>query len=504
MSMAGPQVLIAGAGPTGLVLALWLAKANISVRLIDRKPGPGEGSRAIVIHARTLEFYRQLGIAADLIARAFRVDRLNLRSATRRVATISFEDVGKSESPYPFVVSYPQDAHERYLIDCLHALGVKVEWNTELTAVMQNQETAHAVLRKNGAEETWIGPYLCGCDGAHSAVRHSLNIGFPGGTYDQLFYVADALAQGEWSGHELTAFIAPKSFCLVVPVREQGMFRFIGLVPEALRAKTDVSFADLRAGVELQTATRITQINWFSTYRVHHRVAEQFRQGRVFLAGDAGHVHSPAGGQGMNTGIGDAVNLAWKLAAVLRGQSAASLLDSYEPERIPFAQSLVATTDRVFEFAVGRGMINELVRTYLIPYLLPLALRFAAVRRAQFRLVSQTRITYRDCDFNAGAAGSLRGGDRLPWVEALDNFAPLRSREWLVHVYGQPSPALGDFCSRRHIALHAWPWTKKAGQVGLRKDACYLVRPDGYIGFISRAQQVDELEAYLRPLSGDE
>ena len=166
-------------------------------------------------------------------------------------------------------------------------------------------------------------------------------------------------------------------------------------------------------------------MNWFSAYRVHHRVADHFRAGRVFLPGDAGHVHSPAGGQGMNTGIGDAVNLAWKLAAVLGGRARGVLLDSYEAERIPFARSLVATTDRVFEAVVGRGLFARLVRTVFAPCVLPLALRFAAVRRAQFRLVSQTRIAYRESPLSDGSAGEVHAGDRLPWVEGTDNFAPL-------------------------------------------------------------------------------
>src|ERR671939_35596 len=201
-----------------------------------------------------------------------------------------------------------------------------------------------------------------------------MGVGFPGGTYDQLFYVADAEAEGAWSSRDITGYIAEKTFCLAFPVREAGMFRFIGLVPEGLRGRDDVRFDDLRAEVEQVTGTRVKGVNWFSTYRVHHRVADRFRQGRVFLAGDAGQVHSPAGGQGMNTGIGDAVNLAWKLAAALGGRADPVLLDSYEAERIPFARSLVRTTDRVFEAFVGRGAFSRMVRSALLPFVLPLVL----------------------------------------------------------------------------------------------------------------------------------
>jgi 2-polyprenyl-6-methoxyphenol hydroxylase-like FAD-dependent oxidoreductase len=495
--MGEPQVLIVGAGPTGLVLALWLAKTGVPFRLIDRKAGPGEGSRALAVQARTLEFYRQLGIADDVIAGGFRLERLHLRNRSREIATIPLGNVGKGLSPYPFALSYPQDDHERFLIDRLRAAGHTVEWNTELTGLTQETSGVRAVLCKHQAEETWSGSYLCGCDGAHSAVRHGLGIGFPGGTYDQLFYVADAQAKGTWSDRDFTGYIAEKTFSLAFPVREAGMFRFVGLVPEALRGRDDIGFDDLREEVEKVTGKRIKGVNWFSTYRVHHRVADHFRQNRVFLAGDAGHVHSPAGGQGMNTGIGDAVNLAWKLAAVLAGRATASLLDSYEAERIPFARSLVATTDRVFEAAVGGSLLARMVRTIFAPFLLPLALRFAAFRRAQFRLVSQTRITYRASPLSDGQTGAVHAGDRLPWVEGTDNFAPLRSLDWQIHVYGTAPAGLHEFAASVKLPLHEWPWTRATRRAGIERDALYLVRPDGHVGFARGKPDVGELQAYL-------
>src|ERR671932_667204 len=271
-SVSQPQVLIVGAGPTGLVLALWLAKAGTPFRLIDKKSAPGEGSRAMAVQARTLEFYRQLGVADDVIAGGFRLDRLHLRNRSREVAAVPLGDVGRGLSPYPFALSYPQDDHERLLIDRLRAAGHAVEWDTELTGLTQQESGVRAVLRRPQGEETWAGPYLCGCDGAHSAVRHGLGVGFPGGTYEQLFYVADAQADGSWSDHDLTGYLAEKTFCLAFPVREAGMFRFIGLVPEALRGREDVRFDDLRGEVEGVTGTRVKGVDWFSTYRVHHRV----------------------------------------------------------------------------------------------------------------------------------------------------------------------------------------------------------------------------------------
>ena len=225
-------------------------------------------------------------------------------------------------------------------------------------------------------------------------------------------------------------------------------------------------------------------MNWFSTYHVHHRVAARFREGRAFLLGDAAHVHSPVGGQGMNTGIGDAVNLAWKLAAVLNGSAADSLLDTYEPERIGFARRLVATTDRVFTLVTAQGPIARRVRTRLVPLVAPLLFRLAAVRRFLFRTVSQIGVNYRDSPLSEGAAGSVQGGDRLPWVETApneDNFAPLTSLAWQVHVYGEPPRGVAEACAELRLPLHSSPGSRQCiGPVSMR-GRLYLVRPDGYV-----------------------
>jgi hypothetical protein len=226
-------------------------------------------------------------------------------------------------------------------------------------------------------------------------------------------------------------------------------------------------------------------------------VTDTWRVGRTFFCGDSAHRFPPHGGFGMNSGVQDAENLAWKLAAVLDGRAAPILLDSYEAERIPFARSLVRTTDRVFEAFVGRGVFSRTVRSVFLPFVLPLALRFSAARRAQFRLVSQVRIAYRESPLSDGSAGGVHAGDRLPWVEGADNFAPLRSLDWQVHVHGTATPALREFATGAAPPLREWPWTPAARDAGLSRDALYLVRPDGHVGFARRAQDIEGLRAYL-------
>jgi hypothetical protein len=233
---------------------------------------------------------------------------------------------------------------------------------------------------------------------------------------------------------------------------------------------------------------------------VHHRVASKFREGRAFLLGDAAHIHSPVGGQGMNTGIGDAVNLAWKLAAVLSAGAADSLLESYEPERIAFARRLVATTDRVFAFVTDQGPIAWRVRTRLVPLVARVLFRLDAVRRFLFRTVSQIGVNYRDSPLCEGAAGSVTGGDRLPWVETgphQDNFAPLEALDWQVHVYGEPRPGVAEACASLGLPVHTFAWMPTMERAGFMRGAVYLVRPDGYVALADASGDREQLRRYF-------
>jgi FAD binding domain len=231
-------------------------------------------------------------------------------------------------------------------------------------------------------------------------------------------------------------------------------------------------------------------------------VAAHFREGLAFLLGDAAHIHSPVGGQGMNTGIGDAVNLAWKLAAVLHGRAGGSLLDSYEPERIGFARRLVATTDRAFTGVTNPGAVARLIRLHLVPLLLAPMYSLKPVRRLMFRTVSQTAINYRSSSLSEGRAGKIHGGDRLSWVKSEatgdDNFAPLTSLSWQVHVYGDAAPEVRTACESHHLPLHVFPWGPAASRAGLGRNAVYLVRPDGYVALADDGTSAAAVLSYLK------
>ena len=514
--MPAPQVLIAGAGPTGLVLALWLARLGVSVRLIDKTAEPGTTSRAVAVQARTLEFYRQLGLADDVVGRGRVLTAANIWVRGRKVAHAPFGEMGRGLSPFPYGLIFPQDEHERMLIECLAELGVAVERRTELAGFDDHGGRIVARLKHaDGREERCETAYLAGCDGAHSAVRQGLNIGFPGGTYAHMFYVADIVGRGPAMDGELHLSLDEADFLAVFPLKGADHARLIGTVREnAVARGTALGWQDVDRDVLRRLRMDVERVNWFSTYHVHHRVAERFRRGRAFLLGDAGHIHSPVGGQGMNTGIGDAVNLAWKLAAVVQGRATPRLLDTYEPERLAFARQLVATTDRVFTFVNQNGPIARRVRVNLVPLLTGLSFRFAAVRRLMFRTASQTRINYRDSALSEGSAGPVRGGDRLPWVPppsggGPDNFSPLAALDWQVHVYGDASSGLRAACRRHGLPLHAYPWREAMANVGMQRDAAYMVRPDGYVALVQAdpASAAARLDAYvqswsLRPRDG--
>jgi 2-polyprenyl-6-methoxyphenol hydroxylase-like FAD-dependent oxidoreductase len=498
------DVLIAGAGPTGLVLALWLTKLGVPVRIIDKVAEPGTTSRALAVQARTLEFYQQIGLAQAVVDRGHQVAALNLWVKSARAARVPIGNLGVGVTPFPFPTIFPQDEHERLLIARLSELGVEVERPVELTAFKDDGTEIRATLSKAGSEETGTYAYLAGCDGARSKVREVLNTGYPGGTYDHLFYVADVEAAGPPMNGELHIALDEADFLAVFPLQDTGRARLIGSIrDDAAKDHEHLQFDDVRARAMQNLEVDVKRVNWFSTYRVHHRVANSFRTGRAFLLGDAAHIHSPVGGQGMNTGIGDAVNLAWKLAASLKEPFSAVLLDSYEPERIAFAQRLVATTDRAFTAVISPGAWARFVRTKAVPALAPALFRVPAVRRFAFRTISQIAVNYRASSLSVGVAGKVHGGDRLPWVGVgmpgadESNFAALTSLDWQIHIYGDAAADIRALSDRRKIPLHVFAWHPAMEGSGLLRGAVYLVRPDGYVALASPTPSAAAVDSYL-------
>ena len=499
--MPRTDVLIIGAGPTGLVLALWLTKLGVKVRIVDKTAEPGTTSRALAVQARTLELYRQLDLTEAVVARGHEVPAVNLWVKGEAAARLSFETIGSGLTPYPFLKIFPQDQHERLLIERLEALDVAVERRTELIHFTDEENGITARMRgPDGQEYDCEANYIGGCDGARSTVRETIGTGFPGGTYRQIFYVADVEADGPALNGELHADLDEADFLGVFPLAGRGRARLIGTVRDERADRADtLTFEDVSDRAINHLKVQVKKVNWFSTYHVHHRVTQHFRKRRAFLLGDAAHIHSPAGGQGMNTGIGDAINLAWKLAAVLAGRAGDNLLDSYEAERIGFARRLVATTDRIFSFVTAEGRIADVMRTRVAPVLLPMAVSLGPVREYIFRTVSQIMLNYRRGPLSRGAAGHVHGGDRLPWapVDGVDNFDTLATMDWQVHVYGSASVELAAWCAAHNVPLHIFGWRSEYETAGLARDALYLLRPDTYVALADGSGAPNALDRYF-------
>jgi 2-polyprenyl-6-methoxyphenol hydroxylase-like FAD-dependent oxidoreductase len=478
---------------------------QVKVRIIDKSDQPGTTSRAIVIHARSLEFYRQMGIDKPVIEKGIVFQAANLWVRGKKRGRVPFGVMGKAISPYPYALIFPQDQQEEMLTAQLSRRGVTVERNTELISFEQTTNGVTALLQTQEGQQLCDALYVAGCDGAHSTVRKLLGMDFPGGTYSELFYVADLEATGQVVNGEVNGALDDVDFLALFPMKGENRIRVVGTVRPGQRDHDSFTWKDVSQGIIKRLKINIIQVRWFSTYKVHHRVAAAFRKERAFLLGDAGHLHSPVGGQGMNTGIGDAVNLAWKISAVIRNEAPESILDTYEPERIAFARKLVSTTDTAFTFITKRSFLATQVRTRLAPLLLPVLFRFQGFRRLVFRMLSQTQINYRNSRLSIGASSRLKGGDRLPWVmltmgseAASDNYVPLTTMQWQVHCYGNLSSPFGDLFNVIQLDYHTFPWTPSMKSAGLEKDSVYLIRPDGYIGIIARQHELAAIQQYLK------
>lgn len=531
---SGTDVLIAGAGPTGLTLAAALAAHGIRPRLIDRGTGPVPESRALAIQPRTLEVLAGFGVTDRLVAAGNRTVRLAVHAPGRKVAVPLF-DLGLADTAYPYLLFLSQAETERVLADHVAAAGVAVERRTELVDLRQTGQVAVATLRhQDGREEAVPTRYVVGCDGAHSAVRRLAGIPFRGGTYPQRFVLADLEADGiePVAAH---AFLSPTGILLFFPLRRPATWRMIAMHSSGDPAPADapVTLADAQAIADRHAGgVRLHDPVWMANFRLHHRAAAAYRSGPVFLAGDAAHIHSPAGGQGMNTGIQDAVNVGWKLAHVLHSWSGNELLDTYQSERAPIGEQVLRLTDRAFRAATSTGRVAGFIRTRVVPRVLPIALGSSRGRAYAFRTVAELSIRYRRSPLAVeGPQPPRRGprpGDRLP-------DAPVRAEGGTVRVAATPVPpdavtaARGAGPARLHalvappgwhlllcgpsdtwdgvvteirdryrglLAVHLLPY---AGPLCVPGDtAQYLIRPDGHVAYRAGGTDLAGVGRYLR------
>src|SRR5258706_4861234 len=451
------DVLIVGAGPTGLMLACQLARRGLRPMLIDRHAEPARETRALGVQARSMEIYAQLGVLERALELGHKGTGANIWARGKRSARVPIGETGTGSTPYPFIFFLGQDDNERIMGERLRDWGGAVQWNTELTGVVQAPEHAIATLRQpDGTAREIKAAWVAGCDGARSAVRELNGIGFPGAPYEHVFFVADVTADGPMVPGELNVFLWQLRFHAFFPMRGANHWRIVGILPDELTGRKEVTFEDVQPYLrsEWSEGIAVQHCAWYSTYRIHHRAAARFRDRRCFLLGDAAHVHSPVGAQGMNTGLQDAYNFGWKLAPVVQGRAPASLLDSYEQERLPVAQRLLETTDRAFRIVVSDNWLARVARTHLVARVAAFVLRFAAARRFAFRTVSQIGIHYRSSALSRTLEGipedSPRAGDRFPWLHLRfetgsaveDSFRKLGDLQLHLLAFGQAAPAV--------------------------------------------------------------
>lgn len=497
------------------MLANQLGRWGVRTLIIDRHAGPSLQTRALGVQARTLEIYSKLGIVDQALERGKRGTGANMWAQGRKMARVPLGEAGSTVTPYPFILILGQDDNEKIMGDRLRDSGLSVQWNTELIALEQEASHVAVTLKLGDHTRKMTAAWVAGCDGARSSVRELNGIGFPGAPYEHIFFVADTVATGSMVPDEVNIYLWKSGFHLFFPMREMDHWRLVGILPADLRNRDDVSFEDVVPSVRKEAGAMLAfkACNWFSTYRIHHRSASRFRDRRCFLLGDAAHIHSPVGAQGMNTGLQDAYNLAWKLALVSKGQANNALLDSYEAERLPVARRLLNTTDRAFRLIVSDSRLAGLFRTQVIARVAAFAMSRERIQRFAFRVVSQTGIHYRSGPLSETLAGladaAPRAGDRFPWLRLRlqpngpveDLFQTLDDTRFNLVVIGQPPPLLGALELNDLLQIHAIP-VDPANQVELARahvpqPSFYLLRPDGHVGLCGARLEAGTVTRYV-------
>jgi 2-polyprenyl-6-methoxyphenol hydroxylase-like FAD-dependent oxidoreductase len=529
------DVLVVGAGPTGLALAAELAAFGVSVQVVDRKAHPVAESRALAIQPRTLEVLRG-SVTGRLLDRGNPAVRLQWH-AGGRTATLPLFDMDMDDTAYPFLLFLSQAETEQALVEHLSEQHVEGQWNTRFMdhTTAQDGTLLCDLVDALGRSQQVGARYLVGCDGAHSLVRERAGIAFTGGRYPQTFLLADSDAQGlepgaahVWFGAQGPLFFFP----LLRPAAWRLLTARPGHTASTVRDQP-VEAGPIDPG-EIQSlvdqATRGTvQLDtpvWSSAFQIHHRQADTYRAGSVFVAGDAAHIHSPAGAQGMNTGIQDAVNLGWKLALVCRGVATERLLDTYELERRPVGAFVLRFTDRAFTAATSSSPLIRFARTHLAPRGLTLAGRLPRARAIAFRTVSQLDVRYPDILGTAldGHRGvSLRGtfGARAPRPRPGERLPDIRVEEtghtagWFLDELTDPAfhlllcgsptawdePTVAGMASRRGALLRTHHVSTVARTIaekwGVHDNAHLLVRPDGHVAYRREDTDLSGVEALL-------
>ncbi|BBB02320.1 putative monooxygenase [Actinacidiphila reveromycinica] len=497
-------ILVVGAGPVGLAAAGELARRGVPVRIVDTLPVPTTESRAVIVHARSLEMLERVGVLDDIVASGIKSTCVEMHAGGRTLARFDLDIV---DSAHPYSVLTAQTETERVLTEHLAAYGVEVERGVSLTGLEQTASGVHATLRgPGGAQQTVAASWLVGADGARSEVRRQVGTALEGSFHGERFLMGDVHAAHDFDKRSMYTFFSPHDGPLMVFPMKGDRMRLIAQIPTA---STDAAsqewlqrIADERAAGRL----RILDSLWLTCFEVHHAQVPRYRFGRVFLAGDAAHVHSPAGGQGMNTGLQDAFNLGWKLAAAHQGTASPTLLDSYHAERHPVAARVIEFSTRLTQASTLANPVAQKLRNAVLHTVTGIG----PARRALAEETEETTLAYRDSPavVRSTAHARIHSGDHLPDVPDTGLREALTKPTGHVLLTLGPLPALPDLPGVRQVlvagtaaatdgfdAVVADPDRRAAARFGLASGRV-MIRPDGYVGAIAEGDDPAPVAAY--------
>lgn len=517
------DVLINGAGPTGLMMACQLAVHKIPFRIIDQKIKRDNYSGAMILHARTMEILHQLGISLRFLKEGVIVRRINFQFNYGKNLSMDIADFGNGWSLFPYIFILEQSKTENLLRMFVKEHGYAIEDGSSLVGFSQKKGMVTSSVRNgNGKEEVITSRFLIGAGGNNSAVRRQLRIPFYGHTHEELLFVSDSHLDMPDSLSEMLFSFSRNQTLGLFPLPD-NRWRMDGAIPALSRKKDEIKFEDVQnfLNSDKNLNLRLLESDWFSVFRSHSRFVPAMKHHHCFLAGDAAHVHSPVGAQGMNTGMHDAYNLAWKLAFFLKGCARPSILDTYQEERLPVAKNVIRYTDKIYRWITDESPVLKFIRLYFFPLLLRLSVMLTKnnpVRKLIFFNVSGVGIHYRKSSLSAYFPSGMFSdksplpGDRLPCVQyfigssIFDLQEKINYTRYKLLIFGvrtipsdvQSVVSMYDQVLEAEI-IPVNPGTEGVYRMMVRKrQACYLVRPDMYIAWRSDSLDARGLERYLR------
>jgi 2-polyprenyl-6-methoxyphenol hydroxylase-like FAD-dependent oxidoreductase len=488
-----PQVLVVGAGPVGLVAGAELARRGVRVRVIDKLSQPTDQSRAIAIHPRSLDMFDRMGIVDELVSTGIKAIAMQLYAGHTKLFRVP---LGEVDSAFPFTLTTAQTETERVLNDHLESFGVTVDRGVELVALEQDDQRVHVTLRReDGSTEKVCASWVIGADGGHSMVRKMVGTKLAGSFVGERFLLADVDAEHQLDLDSMHTFFAPDGPVVVLPMAD-GRMRFLAEVHDA-QLNINPTQDELQAILDRRIGgIRVLRSHWLTGFEIHHARVPAYRWGRVFLAGDAAHIHSPAGGQGMNTGMQDAFNLAWKLAAVIDGQAGDTLLDSYEAERLPIADDVIAFTDRLTKAGTLSGVPRR-IRDVVIR----MVSRVPAARRYMAETATEVNLSYQNSPIAVGRRprrANVSAGEHLPHV------ADAEVQKQLGALLGPETGHVVLTIDGTHVTADDTviddPKGVVAQRFGLNNGGVVVIRPDSYIGAVAALHDTTTIADYFATL----